>query len=216
MTTRCSCTIMTHGEASRVVLTGGPGAGKTAVLEVVRQHLCEHVSVLPEAASVVFGGGFPRRADDVGRRASQRAIFHVQVELERLAIETGTAALVLCDRGVVDGSVYWPGGPESYWAAIGTTRAEAFARYRTVIHLRTPAAAGYNHDNPVRTESSADALALDERLLAAWEGHPRRVVIDRTESFLEKLSATLGTLREELPACCRDHIAIPPSQRDAP
>lgn len=213
MTTPCGCTMTAHGPAARVVLTGGPGAGKTAVLEVVRQHLCEHVAVLPEAASIVFGGGFPRRSDELGRRAAQRTIFHVQVELERLAMEGGAAALVLCDRGVVDGSVYWPGDPDGYWRALGLTRAEAFARYRTVIHLRTPAAEGYNHLNPVRTESAQDAMTLDERLLEAWEGHPRRFVIDRTESFLDKLAATLAALREELPACCRDHIAIPRETR---
>ena len=44
----------------RIVMTGGPGAGKTAVLELVRVHFCEHIKVLNEAASIVFGGGFPR------------------------------------------------------------------------------------------------------------------------------------------------------------
>lgn len=39
---------------TRVVLTGGPGAGKTAVLELVRQHFCEHVHVLPESAGIVL------------------------------------------------------------------------------------------------------------------------------------------------------------------
>jgi hypothetical protein len=39
----------------RVVLTGGPGAGKTALLELIRQSFCSHVRVLPEAAVVVFG-----------------------------------------------------------------------------------------------------------------------------------------------------------------
>jgi predicted ATPase len=207
----------THEPPARVVLTGGPGAGKTAVLEVVRQHLCQHVAVLPEAASIVFGGGFPRWDDDVGRRAGQRAIFHVQCELERLVIERGRAALALCDRGIVDGSVYWPGDPESYWREVGVTRAEALARYRTVIHLRTPAEGhGYDHVNPVRTESAREAVALDERLLAAWQGHPRHFVIASAESFLDKLAATLRLLRDEMPACCRDHIAAPPPQREAP
>jgi hypothetical protein len=30
---------------------------KTALLELIRQSFCSHVRVLPEAASVVFGGG---------------------------------------------------------------------------------------------------------------------------------------------------------------
>lgn len=45
----------------RIVLTGGPGAGKTALLELIRQSFCAHVKVLPEAASIIFGGGFPGR-----------------------------------------------------------------------------------------------------------------------------------------------------------
>lgn len=54
----CACTAR-HNRL-RVVLTGGPGAGKTAVLELIRQSLCTHVKILPEAAGIVFGGGFPR------------------------------------------------------------------------------------------------------------------------------------------------------------
>jgi len=89
----------------RVVLTGGPGAGKTAVLEMVRRSMCQHVHVLPEAASIVFGGGFPREDDPTCRRAAQRAIYHVQRALE----VTGAAhnpAIVLCDRGTIDGLAY--------------------------------------------------------------------------------------------------------------
>jgi hypothetical protein len=56
----CNCT-QSHTR-KRVVLTGGPGAGKTAVLELARQYFCKHVLVLPEAAGILFGGGFPRRA----------------------------------------------------------------------------------------------------------------------------------------------------------
>jgi predicted ATPase len=123
----------------RVVLTGGPGAGKTAVLELIRQSLCEHVVVLPEAAGIVFGGGFPRTQSVPVRSAAQRAIFFVQRELEAAAGSTNPA-IVLCDRGTVDGAAYWP-GPDTLWSSVGVTRADEIARYDTVIHLRTPAAA---------------------------------------------------------------------------
>ena len=56
--TRCEC--QAPHERRRIVLTGGPGAGKTAVLEMIRQSFFSHVTVLPEAASIKFGGGFPR------------------------------------------------------------------------------------------------------------------------------------------------------------
>jgi hypothetical protein len=44
-----------------VVITGGPGAGKTALIEVARRHFCHHVGFSPEAASILFRGGFPPR-----------------------------------------------------------------------------------------------------------------------------------------------------------
>jgi predicted ATP-binding protein involved in virulence len=72
-------------ERRRVVLTGGPGAGKTAVLELIRQSFCKHVKVLQEAAGVIFGGGFPREEDPECKRAAQRATFYVQRELENAA-----------------------------------------------------------------------------------------------------------------------------------
>lgn len=140
----------------RVVLTGGPGAGKTAVLELIQQSFCEHVHVLPESAGILFSGGFPRGRSPVLARAAQRAIYYIQLELEATA-EAGNAAIVLCDRGTVDAAAYWP-GPEEFWTAVGTTRQAELARYAAVIHLRTPrAGSGYNQRNPLRIESAAEA-----------------------------------------------------------
>jgi predicted ATPase len=142
----------------RVVLTGGPGAGKTAVLELIRQAFCIHVKVLPEAAGIVFGGGFPRGTHPELRRAAQRAIFHVQRELERQAT-VGNPVVVLCDRGTIDGLAYWV-GPDDYWSSLGTTLEEQLARYDAVIHLRTPG----------RLQSAQPASDRD-----AWRGrHHRR------------------------------------------
>jgi predicted ATPase len=140
-----------------IVLTGGPGAGKTATLEVMRRHFCEHVIVLPEAASIVFRGGFPRQPREASRRAAQRAIFHVQRELERL-VDGTSARAVLCDRGTLDGLAYWPGAPADFLREVGTSLEAELARYAMVIHLRTPSdGSGYNHNNPLRVESAQEA-----------------------------------------------------------
>jgi adenylylsulfate kinase-like enzyme len=56
--TPCTC-VEHHHEPKLIVVTGGPGAGKTALLEVARKALCSHVALLPEAATILFGGGFP-------------------------------------------------------------------------------------------------------------------------------------------------------------
>ncbi|MBL9105312.1 MAG: ATP-binding protein [Myxococcales bacterium] len=188
------------------MLTGGPGAGKTAILELVRRSFCEHVRVLPEAAGILFGGGFPRGDSPALRRAAQRAIFHTQRELEAVA-DAGEAPFVLCDRGTVDGLAYWP-GPGEFWAEVGTTLAAQLDRYDAVLHVRTPTPEhGYNNAaNPLRIESAAEAAAIDERILAAWSAHPRRVVIPAAPEFLAKARDALVALAALLP-CCRGDAA---------
>ncbi|HET6968329.1 MAG TPA: ATP-binding protein [Ornithinibacter sp.] len=197
---RCTCTA--EHEQQRVVLTGGPGAGKTAFLELVRQSLCQHVMVLPESASVLFSGGFPRDDDRDCRRAAQRAIYHVQRELEAVAV-THRAAVVICDRGSIDGLAYWPGDVDDFWEDVGTTREVELARYEAVIHLRTPSSAqGYNHRNPLRTETAEAALAIDARILEVWAGHPHHHVVESSHFYLEKAATALRYLQGQLPACC--------------
>jgi predicted ATPase len=187
------------------VITGGPGAGKTAILEMLRRYVCVHTVILPEAAGIVFGGGFPRGNSYALRRAAQRAIFHVQRELERIA-EVQNPAVILCDRGTLDGLAYWM-GEDDYLTQVGTTLSEEFARYDVVIHLRTPAVEnGYNHNNPLRIESALEAAAIDERILRAWEGHPRRVVVDAASDFLSKAAHVVAVVRAETPQCCQSNF----------
>ena len=212
MSAPCACGAANHS-LRLVVLTGGPGAGKTAVLEIIRKHFCEHVAVLPEAASIIFGGGFPRHSTMPGRCASQMAIFAVERQLERLVIEEKRAGVVLCDRGTLDGLAYWPLDDESFFAETGTTRARELARYAAVIHLRTPTATqGYDHRNPLRRESALEAATIDARIIHAWRDHPRRAFVESTGDFLEKAAHAIALIRDEVPACCRSHpISLVPA-----
>jgi predicted ATPase len=188
----------------RIVLTGGPGAGKTAVLELARQALCSHVRMLGEAAGILFHGGFPRQPSDEARRATQRAIYAVQRELETIG-ELDHASLVLCDRGTIDGAAYWRGDGDLF-SAVGTTLDAELRRYDAVIHLRVPDPARYNHDNPLRVESAAEAAVIDRRLLDLWSRHPRHHVVAATADFLDKARAALAILADQVPACCRGDV----------
>jgi len=195
------------------VLTGGPGAGKTAILELIGHFFCHHVKVLPESAGLIFGGGFPREKRPELQRAAQRAIFYVQRELEATA-GVDNPAIILCDRGTVDGVAYWP-GPGDFWNDLGTTLDTQLARYDAVIHLRTPSIDGeYNLDNPLRLETAAEAAAVDERILAAWARHPQRFVVEPTPDFLAKVSRAIELLRAQMPPCCEHHVvSLPPPAR---
>ena len=201
-----TCECSEPHERSRIVLTGGPGAGKTAVLELIRQSFCVHVKVLPEAAGIVFGGGFPRSDGIALRQAAQRAIFYVLRELE-IAADAENPAIILCDRGTIDGAAYWPGPDEDFWRSVGTTLDEQLRRYTAVVHLRTPTVQrGYNRTNPLRIESAEEATAIDERIARIWERHSRRFVVDASADFLSKATRAVDILRGEMPECCRRHV----------
>ncbi|MBT9559463.1 MAG: ATP-binding protein [Myxococcales bacterium] len=183
----------------RIVLTGGPGAGKTAVLEIVRIVFGDAVTLLPESASILFGGGFPRRDVPVARRAAQRAIYRVQRELELMAEEEAATPTALCDRGTLDGLAYWPGDVAEFWAQVGTTHEAELSRYVGVIHLRSPSLHhGYNHKNPVRTENAEEAARIDARIYEAWSAHPARIVIESEDQFVDKVDAALHAVRDFL------------------
>ncbi len=200
-----SCTCTASHDGRRVVLTGGPGAGKSAVLELAKLFFCTHVQTLPEAAGIVFGGRFPRNGRPRIRQAAQQAIFHVQHALEA-TIEPASAAVVLCDRGTPDGSAYWL-GDGTLWQAVGSTREAELARYYAVIHLKTPSdVSDYNLDNPLRTETHDEARAIDARIAQAWSGHPRSFVVPATDDFLGKAAKALALLRELVPECCRSQV----------
>lgn len=201
----CECVEGIHAP-KLFAITGGPGAGKTAVLEIARRSLCSHVIVLPEAAGIVFGGGFPRRPTVPARCAAQRAIFHVQVELERLLLDEQRAAIGLCDRGTIDSVAYWPESIDDFWRDVHSNEATQLDRYSAVIHLRTPSDfMGYDHSNPLRTEPADDALQLDILIDRAWAQHPNRHIVDSHLSFVDKAAHALELIRAELPACCRGH-----------
>lgn len=203
----CSCADPDPERPLRlVVLTGGPGAGKTAVLQAARQSFCRHVAAIPEAASIIFTGGFPRHETIAGRQAAQRAIFHVQREGERLVEDEDRAHAALCDRGTIDGSAYWPDGEAEYWSQFPwTSRELELERYALVVHLQ-PALPGNGYEtSDIRIEDADQARAIDERIRHAWRDHPNHVVIPAAATFEEKLTHSLEALRGWLPTANGQH-----------
>lgn len=199
----CQCQRKRH-KTKLVVLTGGPGGGKTAILEMARRYFCRHVVLLPEAASIVFGGGFPRLSEIAGRRSAQHAIFAIQREMERLAGALDDAAVVLCDRGTVDGLAYWPGTARGLFSQHGTTLAGELARYAAVIHVETPGPVAYERVG-ARVETAGEAKRIDGLIRRAWDRHPLRFVVSSSENFLDKATLALELMRAQVPDCCRTH-----------
>jgi len=180
----------------RIVLTGGPGGGKTTAADLFRREIGERVVIVPEAATILFQGGFPRSHEPHARRCAQVAIFHVQRHLEDVQAALFPGRTLLCDRGTVDGAVYWPGQPHDYFNAVGTTLEAEMARYDAVIFFETAACGGVSIEggNPIRNETMAQAVKLDAQLRAIWSRHPRFILVPHNPSFFKKISFGLAVL----------------------
>jgi predicted ATPase len=180
----------------RIVLTGGPGGGKTTAADLFRREIGDRVVVVPEAATMLFSGGFPRGDGPLTQRAIQSAIFHVQRNVEQAYRTQYPERVLLCDRGTVDGAAYWPDSTDEFFAEQGTTLAEELARYQAVLFFESAAVGGIviEGGNPIRTEDVHAAAALDRRLRELWERHPNFVLVRHEASFFHKLTHAFEAL----------------------
>ncbi len=181
--------LSTSRRARRIVLTGGPGSGKSTAASFLAREFPDDLWVLPEAATVLYRGGMPRGVNAEGTRIAQRAIFNVQRSFELAATVQHPGRIQICDRGTIDGAAYWPDGAESFFSMLGTSLHAELARYDAVIFLHTAATlpAGYEQNLEVRTEDRDEAIALDERIWKLYSEHPLILPIPSRGSFLDKL-----------------------------
>lgn len=182
----------------RIVLTGGPGSGKSTAASFLAREFTDELWVLPESATLLYRGGLPRASSDLGQQIAQRAIYTVQRSLEDASGLQHAGRVQLCDRGTIDGAAYWPDGPDSFFSSLGTSHERELARYDAVIFMHTAATlpAGYERDIEVRTEDREEAIALDERVFALYSSHPRMISVESHSSFLDKLTVVRNAVAE--------------------
>jgi thymidylate kinase len=180
----------------KIVVTGGPGGGKTTAADLFRREIGDDVVVVPESATTLWAGGFPRVAEPAALRSVQRAIFEVQRSLEDIQGALYPDRILLCDRGTVDGAAYWPDGEEEFFHAMGTDLAQQLARYDVVLFFETAAVGGLRFEggNRYRVESDLEAIDVDARLRSIWSHHPRFHLVPHNPSFLRKITVGLAIL----------------------
>ncbi len=177
----------------RIVITGGPGSGKTVITQAIAERHPDRFVRVPEAATHVYTSLNTRwdRLSIDGQRDVQRQIYHHQREQEeRLPLQHPEQTLLL-DRGTIDGAAYWPDGPEAYWLDLGTTVEAELSRYDAVIVLESGAALGlYDGDasNACRFEDAAGAIASGKLLERLWGSHREFRYVNACGTLEEKIA----------------------------
>ncbi len=183
----------------RIVLTGGPGAGKTVISHRLAGEFPERFVLVPEAATQVYDALQTRwdKLDIEGRRDVQRKIYQLQVDQENRTAESHPDHILLLDRGTIDGAAYWPEGPDDYWRDVQSTPARELQRYDAVLWLQTAAAISIydgEDSNFCRFEDADAAVASGEMLMKLWGDHPTLRTVPASIDLDDKYFAILSVL----------------------
>lgn len=197
----------------KIVLTGGPCAGKTTALSSLEKNLTEQgykVLIVPESATELINGGIRAFGDGaVSLFDFQKLIINYQLYKERLyesaikAIDDDVKCVIIYDRGVLDNKAYLSDELfDELLNCLSLNSLSLMDNYDLVIHLVTAAdgkSECYTLDNNcARTEGIDEAVALDRKTLAAWSGHPNLKVIDNSTDFDLKIKRVLNEVNNLL------------------
>lgn len=174
-----SCSIYPNPHTVKVVLTGGPMAGKTSILNYLKHELGGSIMVIPEIATFFeknilrdqrfFSPSFNRKIS--------KLFFSVQSEIEDMyqkLAEENLTSLILCDRGLLDGAAYYNQGEQKFLDLHKISKKEIYKRYDAVIWMETVAKTESEKYKSARNSSSvSSALYISQANLSAWGGHPR-------------------------------------------
>jgi predicted ATPase len=188
----------------KIVITGGPGSGKTVITAAVAAERPDTFVLVPEAATQVYTQLRTTwdKLDLAGRHDAQRRMYRLQLYQESRLAAAHPDKVLLLDRGTVDGSAYWPEGSDAFWRGIGTTHAAELARYDAVILLETCATLGlYDgaNSNFCRFEDAAAAVRSSEQLKQLWADHPHVVYVDSYPDLDDKIDAVRRALEQLVP-----------------
>ena len=196
-------------EIKKIVLTGGPCAGKTTALVKITEYFSGFgykVFNVPEVPTIYSTAGWnyltPNR--DLYYQG-ERAILETQLALEnqfmKLAEVCSKPILIVCDRGAMDISAYIkPEEWEEITRMAGTNSNALRESYDAVLHLVSAADGAEQYyttaTNATRYEQANEeglrkARELDKKVIKAWTGHPHLRVINNHDDFENKLNRVI-------------------------
>ncbi|MGG6544011.1 UNVERIFIED_CONTAM: AAA family ATPase [Prevotella sp. 15_C9] len=188
----------------RIVLTGGPCAGKTTALVKIIEHFSSlgyKVFIIPEVPTLLSQAGMDYLTTNKNFfYEGEKATLEMQIALEdkfvRMAETLDVPSIIVCDRGTLDISAYmkhdmW----EEITSNMGLNSEVLRQRYDAILHLVSAADGAEefytNSTNSERTEDIELARELDKKVIRAWMGHPHLRVINNHDDFNKKINHVL-------------------------
>lgn len=188
---------------SKIVLTGGPCAGKTTALSWISNYFSKRgytVLFVPETATELITNGV---APWTCKTNYDYQSYQVKLQKVKEKIFEDAAKgmksekiLIVCDRGMLDNKAYMKEVEfKRLMNEFHTNETKERDSYDAVFHL-VSAAKGKEEvytlaNNAARTETIEEARKLDDKIISSWTGHPHFRIIDNSTDFEEKLEKLL-------------------------
>lgn len=187
----------------KIVITGGPCGGKSTAMSRMQSHFTElgyRILFVSETATELIKGGVSPWTCGTNKDY-QLCQIQLQRAKERVFEQAAASMpeekiLIVCDRGAIDSKAYMEA--EDFYSVlktIGTTEIELRDSYDAVFHLVTAAKGAKQFyttaNNSARTETPEQAARIDDKIIAAWTGHPHMRVIDNVGDFDIKMKKLL-------------------------
>lgn len=186
-------------KTKKIVITGGPCAGKTTGLVKLDEELTKmgyKVVFLNESATeLIMNNINPNNCTNMYE--FEKNILKLQMEKEKLYMQyceslPDEKVLLVCDRGTMDCKSYM--AEEDFNRLLKDLNLnEVLLRdsYDAVFHLVTAAKGAAEFytkaNNKARRESLQEAIKQDDLTMSVWVGHPHYRAIDNSTNFENKI-----------------------------
>lgn len=189
----------------KIVISGGPCAGKSCALQHIKQKFTEkgwNVLLVSESATeLILGGVAPWTCTSLLDYQSYQTQLQLTKEaiFDDMATTLPSPVLIVCDRGLMDAKAYMTVDEfNAMLERFHTSEKVWLDRYDAIFLLETTAKGKeecYSHcTNEARSEGLEKAIQIDDSTIEAWQAHPRCFYFDNSTDFDGKLEKLIHSI----------------------
>ena len=197
-------------ELSKIVITGGPCAGKSSAMAFIEKELNKEgytvITIREVATDFILGGVAPwTTGTNLDYQICQCLMQYHKEKFLMQAIKTmpKDKILVICDRGLLDNRAYM--NDDEYHhvlKVLNMSEEDILNQYDAIFHLESTAKGLKEfytlENNGARIETAQEASILDELVLKAWSKHKNHYIIKNNKDFDIKMNDLITKIKIHL------------------
>lgn len=193
----------------KIVLTGGPRAGKTSIIPKMKEYLESlpntHVFVVSETATDLFKFGIEISNNKQKALVFQDIVYSYQkakedaMEKYMQNLPDDANVFIIYDRGIMDNRAYLEDNEfDDILQKYSDNELRVLSNYDVVFGLCSSSKLKGQYEkesNVARYEDEKEAKQRDDRTIESWNLHQNFKIIDATDEFDDKINIIMEELK---------------------